>query len=223
MDTISGIYKVVNKINNKIYIGKSKDLRTRLRAHHTEPFNTNADMYNSLFYRAIRKYGIDNFEFEIIEYCSEEDLNEREQYWIQYYNSYIGVPNGYGYNMTIGGETNCFVKQYDRDWILALWNEGKTHKEIKEITNCTQQTLTRILDELHIDTTIRRRRGRYNARKVLQYDLDGNLIQEFPSASEAARSVNDASGNISRACRGLIKTVKGFQWRYKEDIDNHSL
>lgn len=50
--------------------------------------------------KSIRKYGINNFDFEIIEECPKEELNEREIYWIDYYNTYFGE----GYNCTIGGD-----------------------------------------------------------------------------------------------------------------------
>ena len=62
-----GIYKITNKLNNKSYIGQTIDIERRWRSHKTEPFNPNSDAYNTLFYRAIRKYGIDSFIFEIID------------------------------------------------------------------------------------------------------------------------------------------------------------
>lgn len=217
METISGIYKITNNCNSKSYIGKSKDIQTRWRAHHTEPFNPNADMYDSLFYRAIRKYGIDNFSFEILEYCSEEQLNEREQYWISYYNTYINSLNCNGYNMTVGGESNIFEKQYDRDLIQKLWNEGKSHQEIIDIIHCTKSTLTNILDELQISPNERRRRGAsYKAKGVIQYNLNHELIQEYISISEASRQTNIPTGNISKNCKGGLKTAGGYIWEYKE-------
>lgn len=216
MEQISGIYKITNQLNNKSYIGKSKDLHVRLRAHHTEPFNPNAHMYNSLIYRAIRKYGIENFSFEILEYCSEEQLNEREQYWIKQYNTNIYTTNGYGYNMTIGGEPGASELYYDRELILKLWNEGKTHKEILELIKCSRVTLTYILDELQIPATTRRQRSNaYKAIAVQQYDLNNQLIQEFNSISEASKVTNIPTGNISKNCKGKLKTAGGYIWKYK--------
>lgn len=216
MDIISGIYKLTNQCNNKSYIGKSKDIQTRWCAHHTEPFNSKSDMYDSLIYRAIRKYGIDNFSFEIIEYCPEVQLNEREKYWISYYNTCIDFPNCQGYNMTIGGETNIFKKQYDRNIILNLWNEGKSHQEIMDIVKCPKSTLTAILDELHISANDRRRRGAsYKARPVIQYTLDKEFIQEYQSISEASRKTGIPTSNISYACNGKLKSAGKYIWEYK--------
>lgn len=61
-----GIYCFTNKINNKKYIGQSRDLETRKKSHLRNYDNPNLVTYNGLFYRAIRKYGIDNFDYEIL-------------------------------------------------------------------------------------------------------------------------------------------------------------
>ena len=102
-----GIYKIKNKINGKVYIGLSTNIEKRWNKHKNEPFNLSSAQYNCLLYKAIRKYGLDNFEFSIIEECSKEMLPKREKYWIKYYNSFIGFDNCNGYNMTIGGETGA--------------------------------------------------------------------------------------------------------------------
>lgn len=83
-----GIYKITNLINNKIYIGQSKNIYRRWYSHRCDYKNKDLPLYNS-----IRKYGIDNFSFEIIEECQINQLSEKEDYWINHYNSY--VPNGY--------------------------------------------------------------------------------------------------------------------------------
>ena len=83
-----GIYKFINKINGKLYIGQSKNLNCRKKQHFKNAFNPNNRDYDCLFHRAIRKYGIDNFDFQILEECSIEELNDREIYWIEKYDSY---------------------------------------------------------------------------------------------------------------------------------------
>ena len=97
----SGIYKITNLINNKVYIGQSIQLKVRWQQHLTSK-------KKYILYKAFKKYGIENFSFEIIEYCPPEKLNEREKYWISYYHSFIGDPECHGYNMTLVG----LVKQY---------------------------------------------------------------------------------------------------------------
>lgn len=101
-----GIYKVTNMINNKIYIGQADNIQQRWKAHRNSPFNPNSSNYNCVFYKAIRKYGLENFRFEILEECALNKLNEREKYWIKYYNTYLGFKDCQGYNMTLGGDSS---------------------------------------------------------------------------------------------------------------------
>lgn len=94
-----GIYKITNLLNNKCYIGCSKNIEHRWIAHKSESILEHNPQYNYSIHRAFRKYGLDNFKFEIIELTNEMDLFKREVYWIEYYNSYFE-----GYNETLGGD-----------------------------------------------------------------------------------------------------------------------
>lgn len=96
---MSGIYMYVNKINNKKYIGQSVNLLRRKREHKHRFLNESSKEYNSLIHRAFRKYGLDNFEYHVLERCSASDLNEREVFWIKYHDSFEK-----GYNQSEGGQ-----------------------------------------------------------------------------------------------------------------------
>ena len=89
-----GIYKITKKENGKSYIGQSNDIKRRIKEYQYK-----SDIPIDL---AIQKYGIDAFKYEIIEECSLDKLNEREKYWIAYYNTY----KGFGYNCAEGGGNN---------------------------------------------------------------------------------------------------------------------
>ena len=90
------IYKITNLINNKVYIGKTLEtLETRWKQHKKD----STRFLNRPLYRAMNKYGIENFIIEIIETPMLEVLSERECYWIEYYNSFH-----FGYNATKGGD-----------------------------------------------------------------------------------------------------------------------
>ena len=95
-----GIYKIINKVNNKIYVGQSINIEERWKQHQWKAFNSNELAYNSAIHAAFRKYGLENFYYEIIEECLPEELNEREIYWIEQLQSV--VPNGY--NILSGGQ-----------------------------------------------------------------------------------------------------------------------
>lgn len=94
-----GIYKIENKINGKVYIGQSMSIETRFNQHKNCSRNKNYQGYDCKFYRALRKYGIENFEFSVVEECSKEELNDKETFYIQKYNSYYE-----GYNSTTSSE-----------------------------------------------------------------------------------------------------------------------
>lgn len=91
---MTGIYKLTNKINGKCYIGQSVDIKKRLENHMclNGAKYPGQVAYNYPLYRAMRKYGRENFESEVLENCEVEDLAERELHYIKKYNS---VKNGY--------------------------------------------------------------------------------------------------------------------------------
>lgn len=120
----TGIYCYTNKVNKKKYIGQAVDISRRAREHISRSINSSSDEYQSLLHRAFRKYGHDNFLFEILEECVEEQLDQREQYWISYYNSM--VPNGY--NLNKGGEGARHFCKHNQYQLELLYNLLKNTK-----------------------------------------------------------------------------------------------
>ena len=98
-DKNCGIYKITNKINGKSYIGLSGDILVRWNEH-----KSHYKIIDNVLYRAMRKYGIENFVFEILENCPKHKLGEREKFYIKKYRTYVGFEDCNGYNMTLGGE-----------------------------------------------------------------------------------------------------------------------
>lgn len=113
-----GIYAINNLVNGKKYIGQSTNLYHRQCGHMT---NLNNNMHpNQHLQNAWNKYGKEQFEFIIIEYCSIEKLNEKEKYWIDYYQSNI-----MGYNIRIDATSNRGLK----------WSDEHRKKMMKIINN----------------------------------------------------------------------------------------
>ena len=102
MQNICGIYIIKNTVNNKVYIGQSVNVQVRWYAHCNSAKCDRRDSYTKI-HKAMRELGLENFYYEILEECHISDLNEKEKYYIQYYNSYFN-----GYNMTLGGESNRY-------------------------------------------------------------------------------------------------------------------
>lgn len=122
-----GIYKIENIINNHCYIGQSINIQKRLNRHKTTAFNSNSKDYEYPLYRAFRKYGLENFSFEVLEECLPEELNEKEKYYIQEYNSFFD-----GYNQTLGGD--CGSCTVEKEKVLGIINDLEntimSHKDI---------------------------------------------------------------------------------------------
>lgn len=93
---ITGIYKITNLKNNKIYIGQAVNVSNRLKEHIKAGLGI--DTPNNILYKGMKKYNVENFSFELLERCNPQELNDREKFWISYFKS-----NDYGYNMTVGG------------------------------------------------------------------------------------------------------------------------
>lgn len=117
-----GIYKITNNINNKSYIGQSVNIQKRFNAHKSAAFNLNNRLYNSPLYRAIRKYGIENFCFEILEECNEEDLNNKEIFYINKYGTY----GKNGYNQDNGGNQASHYTKLSDDLVSKIIDRLKT-------------------------------------------------------------------------------------------------
>ena len=116
------IYKVINKVNGKVYIGQTvKSLLGRISDHlHDNKSND----YNSAFHKALRKYGKDNFEWRVLEKCvSKEEMDEMEFHYIKQYDSY----NSGGYNLTWGGE-GCHGRKYSAETLKKM---SESHKGVK--------------------------------------------------------------------------------------------
>lgn len=148
-----GIYKITNLINKKNYIGQSINIETRWKAHRSRPFQKNCSQYNSPLYRAIRKYGLKNFSFEVIEECLKEELNDKEIYYIKKYNS---NDLNFGYNLTAGGNNTSNNKLSSQDILLIyklLFSTTKTEEQIAKDFNVSQRTISGInLGEYYVQT-----------------------------------------------------------------------
>lgn len=99
---MSAIYSILNKKNGKIYIGLTSNVKRRFKEHKSE-LRRNKH-YNPYLQNAWNKYGESSFEFNILEYCLDEELSNNEEWWIDFFNS---TDKSIGYNLTTSGESYC--------------------------------------------------------------------------------------------------------------------
>ncbi len=134
-----GIYMITNLINGKKYIGQSRNIPTRWM-NEKKSRGINQHLFN-----AIKKYGIDNFQFEAIESCTVELLNVRENFYILYFKTYLPE---FGYNKTTGGD-NCIMSEETRVKISKS-NLGKT------MTKETKYKMSQYMKSLSFEERSRR-------------------------------------------------------------------
>lgn len=216
------IYKYTSP-EQKSYIGQTK-YNMKKRA------GVNGQDYKTCryFYNAIKKYGFENFKAEVIEECADDKLNEREVYWIKYYNTL--VPNGY--NITEGG-TNAkswskTVYQYDQDGTLVHTYESLS--EAAMLNNCNIGSLSEVCSGRkstcfgyfwsYENTPPQRPQKNFRNKRVYQFDDEGNLIKRFANLKEAAAFYDVPRYKICFCCRKTgVKRVNGMIFSYKPYVE----
>lgn len=160
------IYKITNIQNNKVYIGQTiRPIQQRFQRHINDALN---NVLNTHFARAIRKYGKENFVIEEIDKAQTQDeLNKKEQYWINYYNS---VEEGYN-------ETNAISKCGGNTY------RSKTEKEMEVIKEKIRQT--KIGDKNPM------------ARKVKRTNILTNEVDIFDTIIKCAKACGIQNGKTS--------------------------
>ena len=207
---MSMIYLITNNLNNKKYVGlTTRNLEVRWKEH-----TRHKSQYID---RAINKYGQNNFSITLLEECSDETLDEREKYWIDYYDTYRN-----GYNLTPGGRNDSLINYSDKFLeTKKLWQEGYGQKDISKKLNLNIETVHNYLLKNNITEKMIRERANHliglsKSKPVLQYDLNDILIKEWSTAMEAAETLGIKSKYITATCRGQQKTYNKMKWIYKD-------
>lgn len=207
------IYKITNLINQKAYIGKTTNsIEKRWKEHQRESQRGRAE--NRPLYKALNKYGVDNFIIELVEEVDVKELSEREIYWIGYYHTYTD-----GYNATLGGDGKIL---YDYDLIAELLLQDKTYTEVSQIVGCCVEVVSFVAKKYNIEYNPRNTFVE-NSKQVAQYDKKGNYIQSFPSYAAAAQwledngyvsgHLNGVRSHIGDVCKGKRKSAYKFIWK----------
>ncbi|MFR4451612.1 MAG: GIY-YIG nuclease family protein [Ruminococcus sp.] len=243
---MGGIYAIQNIVNNKYYVGQTKDFDQRWRQHSSRLLANKHENYH--LQNAWNKYGADNFVFSIIEECASEIRDEREMFWIKEKDSF---DNGYNLDQGGGGclgykhsqdEINKMRQAHHPDKVVQLdmelnyirtWDSAaQAGKELglsgSGIRACIrhknyQKTIGGyfwILEAEYNSDTLNMEWfniRNHKPRKIIQFDQNMNFIQTFPSIASAQKQLH--LKDISSVCTRRRKTTHGFIFRYFDGYD----
>lgn len=171
-----GIYKII--IGRHFYIGSSNNIANRLHTHKNTLHNN--CHHNHTMQNCFNKYGPDALMFEVVEECTEDNLLEREGYYMQ-------------------------TLKPDMNHIMDPTRPSQDRESI-ELARATRMRNNKLLN---------RKPG--NAKKVYQYDADGNFIKEWDTATDAANFYKGEVSAICGCCNKRAITAYGFQWSYEKE------
>ena len=180
------IYKITNKINGKVYIGQTiRPVEYRFNRHINDAMH---NILNTHFARAIRKYGPDQWQFEVIDNAeTQEELNQKEQYWIRYYNS---VEEGYNETDAI---TKCGGNTY----------QSKTEQEMEEIKEKIRQAKLGAKNPM--------------ARRIKRINIITDEIDVFDTIISCAQAcgINNGKTSITTRLNGQVKSPYKNIWLFE--------
>ena len=243
------VYKAVNKINGKIYIGQTcRSLKKRIKEHKYDAFH---NTYNSPFHASIKKYGLENFEWDIVKKCySGEDLDKAEKYFIK---SHRSNDRFKGYNLTIGGNVlrgkdNPFYGRRHTDEVkkkISLVNKGNPgHNRGKNLSEETKRKISNVrkkkglsvgknnpmYGKKHSEETKDRMASKKLGRKVPDKYLNhliSNWLVTYPNGNRVVirnlkkfcRENGLSQGNMAKVNVGKCNNHKGYKCKKLYDFE----
>lgn len=203
------IYLIKNNINGKCYVGKTLKSPAERFSEHLRDARKQTEE-NRPLYRAINKYGEDNFSLHVLEECADKFASEREMWYIEQLETYA-----HGYNATVGGDGK---QLFDHEVIKAQLEAGLSQKLVAELNDCSIDLVkqVRVVNDIPL-TKVRKQPS------VAAYIEDGTEVGVFISAREAFRflreiGITNSRGNggthIADVCKGKRKEAYSFKWKY---------
>lgn len=201
------IYIIRNTINNKVYIGQTTQTVSIRFTNHKMASRTGED---TKFYRAMRKHGEENFYPELLEQVEIENLNNRERYWIKYYDSYYN-----GYNSTLGGDQPYRIN-YDK--VKELWDKGMYVTEIAQIMGHNRNAISKVLKNLiGISEEEIKKRGNEAIRSITKEQI----LEEWDNGL-TPNQIREKLGSTNKTIKTILleNGIKEEEWKLRINNNN---
>ena len=224
-DRLSGIYCIENLITHKRYIGQSNNMYSRQTKHINELRKNKHE--NDYLQKAWNKYGENNFNFYVLEYCDIDMLDNKECYYIDLYNT---LNRDLGYNLTEGGQLN--KGSYSKETIEKMSNSIKKsyNSELKEKRSQQlkeQWANPEIREKLsrggmngrhHTDKVKEKLRELHKGTQIARKYFEQVLCVEsgviYQNASIAAKELSLDASCIIKVCKGERHTCGKMHWKF---------
>ena len=220
-----GVIYMYTSPSNKVYVGQTKREKQRRSEHKCRTIKQ-----DTCFGKALRKYGYENFKYEILFQVKSESkerlkiiLDIMEKHFVKRYKS--NQPET-GYNLNKGGDGNLgfnhtpetieVIRQASIDYFSNPENREKLSQTRKQYCETHKPQPPKWTEERILETRLKQT----NRKVVLQYDLKFNLLNRFNSIGEAAKSLEGTfktnSTRISECCNHKAKTFKSYIWMFEK-------
>lgn len=212
MTIFCGIYTITNKINGRVYIGRSINIKQRFNRHRRSL--DLGEHYNEYLQRAWNKYGGYNFAFEVLEEYPEDLLQAMEHYWVTILRA---LESEFGYNIkpTHPYIENLAAFETKVKMSASFWNNRDREEHSKKLSILFKGRKAPWREGKQSSEYIEKRMKSIR-KAIIQKDLNGNFIKEWDSAKKCELDTGFTSDYISQACRGLIPKFKGYLWEFKK-------
>lgn len=204
-----GVYMILNKAENKVYIGQSRRLKDRFGRHKRSL--ENKTHHNKELQKDFDKYGKENFEFIVLQECTVDKLHELEEYFILCFDSANPL---FGYNLTYGGECD---RKTERCKKLMPGNHHPMPPELKERLRLVATGKTPWNKGKKASAETRQKQSlaklgkpAHNRKSVLCV----NTGEIFESSVKAGKAHNTEPTNIRKCCRNERPLAGGMMWKY---------
>jgi group I intron endonuclease len=206
LQSVPGIYKITNTVNNKIYIGCASNIRTRVNGH---LYDLRRDKHNnSYLQKAWSKYGEENFTFEMLEECDMNNLHVKEHYWVDKFNC---LDRSVGYNLKPTDPNGCSIHSEETKEKLRIANKGK-----KPSILCIQKLKERTLSPEHKEIMRKSREGidytKLHREKRGKKVIDQSTGIIYGSLAEVCELLGITKGSFSRILLGKRKNKTTFKY-----------